>query len=200
MRQSLLGPLLLTVAIASYGGSDATSRTGPRESNDDRALTLYDSRGARVGQIASYGFVDGVVLAINGARVFVPVERVRTSAVPDDFSGLSVRYSASQLVWGSASGLYFAESNCAGASYISVYDGLYNFYAPTRPSIPVRSGSIVTLYVTSDGASASVSVASFFSTLFNRCESFQPQSIDAWKSESTFDLTGHHPEPLDAHF
>jgi hypothetical protein len=36
--------------------------------------------------------------------------------------------------------------------------------------------------------------------LFNRCESFQPQSIDAWKSESTFDLTGHHPEPLDAHF
>ncbi|MEI6003471.1 hypothetical protein H3V53_42340, partial [Paraburkholderia bengalensis] len=150
--------------------------------------------------IVSYGFLDGVTLTINGAVVFVPVARAQSAGPPSDISSPSVQYSASQLVWWSASGVYFAASDCAGGGYLSIFDALYNFYAPSRPSIPVRAGANVTLYIAADSASAHTSVSSFFSTALSRCESFQPDSIELWKSESTFDLTGRYPEPLSAHY
>jgi hypothetical protein len=200
MRQSFLAGLFFSVAVTSYGGDDLASRTGLRDRNNAPVLALYDSNGALVGPIVSYGFQDGVMLTIDREVVFVPVVRAQAVGPPSDISNQSIEYSASQLVWMSAPGVYFGASNCVGASYMSVSDAFYNIYAPVRPSIPVRAGANVTLYVASDNSSTSTAVASFFATVLNSCQSFQPDSIELWKSERTFDLTGHYPEPLSAHY
>jgi hypothetical protein len=200
MRQSFLAGLLLSVAVTSYGGSDLASRTGARERNSDPVLALYDSSGALIGPIVSYGYLDGVVLTIDRAVVFVPIVRAHVSGLPNDISNQSVEYSASQLVWMSAPGVYFVASDCAGVTYMGVSDAFFNIYAPVRPSISVRADANVTLYIASDSTSTSTAVSSFFATVLNSCQSFQPDSIELWKSERTFDLTGHYPEPLSAHY
>ncbi|WP_233839015.1 hypothetical protein [Paraburkholderia sp. ZP32-5] len=200
MRRSFLAGLLLSVAATSYGGGNQAPHNDSRERNDDPVLALYDSNGTRVGPIVSYGYQDGVVLTIDHTPVFVPVVRAQVTGPPNDITQQNIEYSASQLVWMGAPGVYFDASNCAGTSYLGVSDGFYNIYAPVRPSIPVRAGANVTLYIAADSASASTPVSSFFATVLNSCQSFQPDSIELWKSGSTFDLTGHYPEPLSAHY
>ena len=114
MRQSFLAGLLLSVAATSYGGGAQAPHNGSRERNDDPVLALYDSNGTRVGPIVSYGYQDGVVLTIGHTPVFVPVVRAQVTGPPNDITQQNIEYSASQLVWMSAPGVYFDASNCAG--------------------------------------------------------------------------------------
>lgn len=200
MRQSLLAGLLFFVLVTAYGGGEPAPRPGEDERHRDPVLMLYDSHGARIGPIVSYGFQDGVMLTLNGAVVFAAVARAQSADGSTGTFPPSVRYSASQLTWLTASGVYFASSDCTGAGYFRVSDAVVNLYAPTRPSIAVRAGQKVTLYIASDTTTSSTAVSSFFATVLNRCLSFPPESIDLWKTESTFDLTDHYPEPLSAHY
>lgn len=191
MRRSLLAVLLLAFAATCYAGADNAD-----DADDSPVLALFDGNGTRIGPVVSYGFADGVVLTINGAALFVPVTRVQRPGVAPN----PMNFSSTQLQWREANGVYYGAANCAGQSYIGAIDAFYNVYAPTRPSIPVRAGGNVTLYIAADTVSASTPVASFFATVLNRCESFAASPVEVWPSASTFDLTGHYPEPLSAHY
>ncbi|WP_233839016.1 hypothetical protein [Paraburkholderia sp. ZP32-5] len=131
----------------------------------EHVAAVFDANGAYVGTIDALDAVFGVNMTINGAVVFVKIQRLSN----DDFSNAS----ASQFRWMATD--CTTESNCTGVVPVSCGGAL----CPARPSMAIRRGTAVTLYIASPSNS----------TVGNP---FNPQ----WAPEATYDLTLHHPEPL----
>jgi hypothetical protein len=153
----------LLAAAGSYGQSQHGMDT--HEHHTGRVAAVFDANGAYVGTVDALDAVFGVDMTINGAVVFVKIQRLSD----DNFSNAS----ASQFRWMATDCTTTADCNsvmpvsCGGA------------LCPARPSMAIRRGSAVTLYI----ASPSNSTAG---------NPFNPE----WATEATYDLTLHHPEPL----
>ncbi|MGF6267199.1 hypothetical protein OKW49_008193 [Paraburkholderia youngii] len=192
MRRLLHFALIMCVATFSYAGEDAGWR---HRGDEQKTLKLFDAHGNPVGPVVSYGAENGVMLPINGALVFLPVQRIsRVDAVT-----ATQQFSSTQLQWAANSGVFYSTSNCSGQAFVGVLnveDG--NDAAPTRPLVLVRVGSNVSLYIATNTHSQTQSMSSFFFPFPGNatCQPMATQPIIGWNAESTFDLTGHYPEPL----
>jgi hypothetical protein len=153
----------LLAAAGSYGQNQR--RLDTHERHAERVATVFDANGAYVGTVDSFDAVFGVDMTINGAVVFVKIQRLSD----DNFANASAsrfRWMATDCTTG---------PDCSNALPVSCGGAL----CPARPSMAIRRGSAVTLYI----ASPSNSTAG---------NPFNPE----WAAEATYDLTLHHPEPL----
>ena len=163
VKRIVVSACWLLAAAGSYGenqrGLDA------RERHAERAAAVFDANGTYVGTVEAFDAVFGVDMTINGAVVFVKIQRLSEG----NFSNAS----ASRFHWMAfdcATG-----ADCGSPLRVSCGGAL----CPARPSMAIRRGSAVTLYI----ASPSNSIAG---------NPFDPE----WAVEATYDLTLHHPEPL----
>jgi len=154
---------LLLLAAGSYGENGR--EPGRRENQALGVAAVFDANGAFVGSAQALDANFGVVIEINGAAVFVGIQRLSA----DTFANAS----ATQFRWKAID--CTVSANCSDPLLVNCGGAL----CPARPSMAVRRGSGVAVYV----ASPSNSIAG---NIFN------PE----WAIEAIYDLTLHHPEPL----
>lgn len=178
MLRLLIAVLLIFGATLSYADDGGSS--DPREHGDHHVLKVFDGQGKVVGSLASYGGNDGVFLTINGATTFVPIGRKNNNG----------QYSASEFVWGDVGFIPYASPNCSGTP-IMVY-----YYGP-RPSMAVREGVDVTLYIAKDAYSGPVQAVSVRQNpTLSQCDNTFSYLEYGFTPEATYPLTQHYPEPL----
>ncbi|MGF6936514.1 hypothetical protein OKW41_005676 [Paraburkholderia sp. UCT70] len=156
--------LLFNAPSVFAGGDDALSARSSH--SDTHVLKLYDARGRLIGPLVSSEFHTGVTLWLNGAVVFAGITRVAS------FNPVSA--SASQFQWFASQTC--PDPSCSNPPIVSCYPEL----CPVRPSIAVRQGDDVTLFIAPDTYSNAQTGAG------------EP----AWTPEFGYDLTQHYPEPL----
>ncbi|WP_244817874.1 hypothetical protein [Caballeronia sp. Lep1P3] len=186
MRAIVVSALLLLYASASFG--DDTSGDIHKLGAE---LLVYDAQGRPVAPLDDYGG-QGVYLTINGAIAFAFIERTIVSGD----GGPQTVYSGTNFRWSGTNAVDFTSSDCSGTPIITLTSGV-------RPSLAVRRGADVTLYVAPDTNSAPMRVASTLSGPNFQCTTATvPTTEYGWPAAITYSLTGSHPEPLtirDAH-
>lgn len=195
MRISLIVAALACSATLSYadGGADSPERRG----EDHRVPSVYDAQGKFVGSLTSASGVSGVFLKVNGALTFVPIIH---SAKNYLHGRLDAERSASQYQWSDSASEAYASTDCSGNPLI-IDTGNTQDDSVGRPSMLIRSGADVTLYVASDTYS-SINVIgsfrSFFTGVPESCFAESPGNFTppAWPMESAYPITQHYPEPL----
>lgn len=146
---------------------------------------VFDAQGKFVGLLEDEGG-PGVYMTISGAIAFVPMERVPVSG---DGGPLTV-YSASEFRWSGTNAADFTSTDCNGTPIITLTTGI-------RPSVAIRQGTDVTLYVAAATNSGPMRVGSTRSGPNFTCVSFAaPNTEYGWPTETAYSLTGAHPEPL----
>ncbi|RFU48867.1 hypothetical protein [Paraburkholderia sp. DHOC27] len=195
MRASLLTFMLACSATVAYaaGGFDSPEPHGV----DRYTPNVYDAQGKFVGPLASASGVSGVFLTVNGALTFVPIIH---SAKNFALGRLEAERSASQYQWSDAESEAFASADCAGNPVIT-QTGETEDNSVGRPSMLIRNGTDVTLYVAADTYSSLNIVNSARDLLQGTpgsCVGESPANfIDpAWPVESVYPITQHYPEPL----
>lgn len=179
MRSRSFVALLFFCSTLSFG--DDTARGGHRP-DDRRVPKLFDSQGKVVGPVESFRNEPGVYLSINGALTFVPVRRQSNA----DYS----QYSASQFQWSDTGFIAYTGANCSGSPIIVYYDG-------PRPSMAVRQGTDVVVYVAADAWSAPTVAASIRQNPnLSECTSYSGTIPSAFVPESSYPITQFYPEPL----
>ncbi|BCQ30347.1 hypothetical protein NK8_85380 (plasmid) [Caballeronia sp. NK8] len=175
MRSILIASVLATLALTAHAGDDDR-----HQHRDDRhAPKVFDAQGREVGPLVSDASQNGVYIEINGAITFVPIARAGT----DD------RASATQFQWGSIGIVAYPSSDCSGSPVLFYTSG-------PRPSIAVRQGADVTVYVASDADSGPVHIqSSHQNPNFSQCTPYVT-TITAFAVGSSYVITQHHPEPL----
>ncbi|GJH14760.1 hypothetical protein IAG25_28635 [Caballeronia sp. EK] len=194
MRSILIASVLATLALTAHAGDD-----DGHHHRDRQVPKVFDAQGREVGPLESDAGQNGVYIEINGAITFVPIGRV----------GTAERASATQFQWGSDRPILigtvaYPSSDCSGTPVL-----IYSFGSGTqvllytsgpRPSIAVRQGADVTVYIASDADSGPVNVqSSHLNSNFSECTRFVA-TITAWTVGSSYVITQHHPEPLTIHY
>ena len=178
MRYLLVLALLLGAASAYAGdsqdqqhGSQGDGRGGPE---------VYDAQGKYIGPLVESNFGDGVYLTINGAVTFVPINRVSGSTTA----------SATQFQWSGSGPAVFSSSDCSGPPILSV-----NSWA--RPSMAIRRGADVVLYVAGDAGSRPLAAGSErMPPNLDVCLPIVVDMPDSFAAQTTYPLTQAYPEPL----
>jgi len=148
-------------------------------------LLIFDAQGKFVGLLEDYGG-PGVYLMVANAIAFVPIERVIVSGD----GGPQTVYSATEFRWSGTNAADYTSSDCSGAPVITLIGGV-------RPSLTIRQGTDVTLYVAPTTNSGPIRIGSTRSgPNFNCVPSGVPSTEYGWPTESTYSLNGAHPEPL----
>lgn len=163
IKHMLAAACWLLIAAGAYGQTPQAQ--SPREHHEGRVARVFDAKGVYVGEAHALDATFGVYMKIDDALVFVRIERMTN----DDWTNAS----ASRFRWKAID--CTTSTNCPDPLLVNCGGSL----CPARPSMSVRRGSAVTLYV----ASASNSIG---------LNTFNPD----WAIETTYDLTLHHPEPL----
>jgi hypothetical protein len=173
--------VVLLLLFSSLSFADDMGRGGHRP-DDRRVPRLFDAQGKVVGPIETFRSEPGVYLTINGALTFVAVRRQATA----DYS----QYSASQFQWADTAFIPYTGPNCSGSPIIVYYDG-------PRPSMAVRQGADVVVYVAADAWSAPAAAASVRqSPNSSECTPYGSTIPSAFTPESTYPITQFFPEPL----
>ncbi len=159
-----------------------------RRHDDHRVLKLYDARGQVVGRLASYQGGPGVYLSIDGAIVFAAVYWL---SLPYPGTRDSARFQ-----WSAFAPYSYSSTDCSGSPIIPPQTG-------PRPTVAIRKGPDVTLYIAGDTASAPKQI---LSVSFDGTSCVPPPGVDhmppstapvpAFSAETTYSLTAHYPEPL----
>ncbi|SAL83914.1 hypothetical protein AWB67_06538 [Caballeronia terrestris] len=171
MRAIVVSVFLLLHISASFAGGES--------------LLVFDSQGKFVGPLEDYGG-PGVYLTVSGAIAFVPIERVIVSGD----GGPQTVYSATDFRWSGTNAADYTSSDCSGTPVITLTTGV-------RPSVTIRQGTDVTLYVAPATNSGPILIGSIRSGPNFRCvPSGVPSTEYGWPTESTYSLTGAQPEPL----
>lgn len=163
VKQFVASTCWLLAAAASYGQNEGG--LSAREHHADRFPAVFDANGTYVGAIQAFDANFGVNMMINGAVVFVNIQRLSEN----NFSVAS----ASRFHWKAID--CTSSANCSNPLLVSCGGAL----CPARPSMAIRRGSVVTLYIATPSNSAAGNA-------------FDPE----WVVEAAYDLTLHHPEPL----
>lgn len=185
MRAIVISALLLLNVSTTF--ADGESRDG-RYKNHDRADVqplVFDAQGKFVGPLDDYGD-QGVYLTISGAATFVYIER----AIVSGDGGPQTIYSGTEFKWSSTNAADYSSSDCSGTPIITLTGGV-------RPSLAIRRGAEVTLYVAPATNSGPMRVASTQSGPdFHCAPSGVPTTEYGWPTENTYSVTGAYPEPL----
>ncbi|SAK57150.1 hypothetical protein AWB77_01797 [Caballeronia fortuita] len=161
-----------------------------RRHQDHRALEVFDAQGKLVGRLASYHGYDGVYLSINGATVFAAVTWLRIDPNHID---------SSKFQWWTFGPFNYSTTDCSDSPIISPGSG-------PRPSIATRTGTEVTLLIAGDTVSAPAKIVAVSDG--THCTpppviGHVPPStapVPAFRSETTYPLSAHYPEPLTIHY
>jgi len=204
MRQLTVAALLICAAAASYG-HDALRGRDPSHDSGAQHLQVFDAQGHRVGRLASLGGSNGVLLDSDGVPIFAVIER------KSDANGTS----ATEFQWSAPSVLSYPTADCSGAPVVRYDSDIYRQQA-ARPSLAVRTGADVTIYIAAEGYSVAVKNVSAFSSAHG-CENLVgaprttcpdgcvwppsqayvlPYASQAWPVAGTYELTRRFPEPL----
>lgn len=185
MRRLIVAAVLCLVsALSCYADAD-NGRDGHRH-DEHNVLKLYDAQGKLVGRLASYGGYDGVFLTIDNAIVFARITWLNTN-----FSD----YYSSKFQWLTYGPFNYSNTDCSGTPIISPGSG-------PRPSIAMRTGADVTLYIAGDTNSSPAQIVATFDgttcapppVIGHVPPSTAP--VPAFTAESNYSLTAHYPEPL----
>jgi hypothetical protein len=196
MRHVFVAAILsLCLSSLAYGGDGTASDNAQAGNRDDQdVLKVFDGQGRYVGPLVS-GNDSQVTTTIvaNGAVIVVPLSRLYNSSTSES--------SASLYEWGdslSSSGDY-PTTDCSGPPFIDAD-------SPGRPSMTIRIGTDVTVYIAPDAESSTVTIHSM--GLPGQCETLGSNpsvppviTFEGWATpESTYTLTQHYPEPLSVHY
>jgi hypothetical protein len=191
MRTLLKAALIATAVMSLPCLGD---RSFADDGRDEHHLwKVIDARGQVVGALANMfpdsgdGMSPGVLLNVHGVTVFVPIQRA---------NGADGQTVASQYGWGATLYVNYSSADCSGTPFV-----IGNQSAALRPSLVVRQGADVTLYIAPDTYSTNVA-PSTRSTRFlsDPCIAGTPLNrIEGWIPESSFPLTQYYPEPLTLH-
>ncbi|BBP99084.1 hypothetical protein BSFA1_42130 [Burkholderia sp. SFA1] len=194
MRSILIASVLATLALTAHAGDD-----DGHHHRDRHVPKVFDAQGREVGPLESDAIENGVYIEINGAITFVPIGRV----------GTVERGSATQFQWGSDRPILIGEvayptSDCSGTPFLYYSHGSGTLGPPLtsgpRPSIAVRQGADVTVYIASDADSSPVNVQSALGNPNpSECQRLRA-TLTAWTVGSSYVITQHHPEPLTIHY
>ncbi|WP_082378284.1 hypothetical protein [Caballeronia cordobensis] len=194
MRAILIASVLATLALTAHAGGDDDGH----HHRDRHVPKVFDAQGREVGPLESDAVENGVYIEINGAITFVPISRVATND----------RASATQFQWGSyrpipIGAVAYPYSDCSGTPvlFYEVPSGtqLHTTYGP-RPSITVRQGADVTVYIASDADAGPAGVQSTHrNPNFSECTPYVA-TFTAFTVGSSYVITQHHPEPLTIHY
>ncbi|SAK75863.1 hypothetical protein AWB79_04520 [Caballeronia hypogeia] len=175
MRAIVVSAFLLLQMSVSFAGGES--------------LLVFDAQGKFVAPLDDFGG-PGVYLTVNGVVAFAPLERVIVSGD----GGPQTVYSATQFRWSGTNAADYTSSDCGGTPVITLITGV-------RPATSVRLGSDVTLYVAPATNSAPVQIGSVRSGPNFVCTASNPPTTEyGWPTETTYSLTGAHPEPLTIRF
>jgi hypothetical protein len=204
MRRAFVAALFTCAVAASYG-DDALRGRDPFHDTRARHLQVFDAQGHRVGRLTSLGGSDGVLLDSDGVPIFAAIER------RSDSNGTS----ATDFQWSAPSVLSYPTANCSGAPVVRYDSDIYRQQA-ARPSMAVRTGTDVTVYIAAEGYSVAMRNVSAFSAVHG-CEDLVsaprstcsdgcvwppsqayvlPYASQAWPVAGTYELTRRFPEPL----
>jgi hypothetical protein len=182
MRSFLMAVITLLLTAAAYG-ADSQGIGQQSASARQRSLKLFDANNKVVGRVSSFQGADGVFLTINGSIIFVPVTQL--------YDATTQTYSSTQFSWLSFNKIPFVSSNCTGQPLIP-----FDSNGP-RPSVTIRQGSDVIVYI---GSSTNSSVVSTASNLQETYCTTTPGTVSAVQPESSFSITQKYPEPLTIHY
>lgn len=166
-----------------------------------RIPKVFDAQGKIVGPLASFSGRSGVFLSINGALVLVPIIHRPRDATQ---TGLSAERSSSEFQWSDVDSVPYASADCSGTPLVPQTGQRADDSGP-RPSIVVRQGVDVTVYVAAATYSKS-QVTGSYRTLgpgsTSSCFAESPGNFTdpAWPSETAYPMTQHYPEPLRVSF
>ena len=204
MRQQILALLFTYAATLSYGddghrGNDSLPARGPRH------FQVVDALGHRVGRLTTLGGTDGVLLDSGGVPIFAAIER------KSDSNGTS----ATDFQWSAPSVLSYPTAGCSGPPSVR-YDATTYRQQAARPTMAVRTGQDVTVYIAAAGYSSVLRNVSA-SSAAHGCESLAgaprstcgdgcvwppshayalPYASQAWPLAGIYELTQRFPEPL----
>ncbi|MFM0040297.1 hypothetical protein PQQ73_37615 [Paraburkholderia strydomiana] len=175
---------LLMLNAAAAGADNLQDRRRGSEGEERHIPKVFDAQGKFVGRLEGSSGGDGVYLEVNGAVVFAAIARQTNGA----------QASATQWQWASAGFISYPSSDCSGPPLIFYYSGV-------QPSMAVRQGADVVLYVASGGSSTTVHASSVRQNPnIDQCTA-NAYDIPGFVVEpSGYSLTQHYPEPLTIRF
>jgi hypothetical protein len=176
MRSLCVAAFLMLVSASGFGeGVTASGNQG--NAAGTHALKVFDATGKRVGLLASYSGADGVYVTANGTTTFVRIGR--EPATPGT--------ARSRFVWATASDVGFDSADYSGQPIVP-FDSNW-----PRPSVAIRQGSEVVVYIGADTNSDQIKASSFLNGTACSARSLTTQSV---RPESSFSVSQRYPEPL----
>ncbi|SAK86568.1 hypothetical protein AWB77_04623 [Caballeronia fortuita] len=174
MRNYLCAMLLLAHAV----GVRADERF---HSAGHRWPQVYDASGQWVGGLESFGGVSGVRVIAGDAATIVPIART------SDAYG---NQSATDFTWATSSSAEFTSTDCSGDPVVVPSGG-------PRPSIAVRQGNDVTVYIAAEGPTQNFAARSVLLVVPAGCVANQtPVTVTGFAVGATIPVSKLHPGAL----
>lgn len=178
MRINRIAAVLVCVMCALCGTvsafGDEHNGSGHHRDHDRGGPVVLDANGKVVGPLTTYGNFDGVIVNVDHVATFIPIIRSSTGSL-------------SEFLWWVNGLVSYASPGCSGRPLIaSPFNG-------PRPSVAVREGTDVVLYIGADTNSASFPVGSALEGTLCVAKS---GTVAAFTPESDYALSRHFPEPL----
>ena len=179
MRYLLMLAMLLG-AMSAYAGDSQDQGDGRRGDDRSGPPKVYDAQGKYVGRLETNSNQDGVFLTINGAVTFVGIGRLSVGS----------QISATQFQWASVGVISYPSTDCSGPPLLEYVSG-------PRPSMAVRQGADVVLYVAGEANSTTVHASSTRQNPnINVCSPFSFDLNQVFIPDTPYPLTQMYPEPL----
>jgi hypothetical protein len=179
MRYFIVLAFLVLIAV-SASADDSQDRRQSGGSDERHIPKVFDAQGKLVGPLAGSSGGDGVYLNVGGEVVFAAIAR--------QTSGTQV--SATQWQWATTGFIPYASSDCSGPPLMFYYSGVY-------PSMAVRQGVDVVLYIASGEYSTTVHASSLRANPnIDQCTTYSYDLPVFLVDPSGYALTQHYPEPL----
>lgn len=176
--------VFLLCTSAAYAGDDASTAMHSRDGHESHVLKVVDARGKDVGRFSTLLGHPGVYLPIDGALVFVGIERKQFG---------TNEYSASQFQWAGDLSVSYISNNCTGTP-------LVNLSLSPRPDVVIRTGADVTLYIGTNRYSGGVQVGSTYDATGGpataHCDASSFPGDTLWDVQRSISLAQKYPEPL----
>jgi hypothetical protein len=177
---------IVLVLLIFYGVSSSADDSGDRrrggQHEEGHVPKVFDAQGKFVGYFVAGSGGEGVYLEINGAVVFAAIGRASID------NGAHV--SANQWQWSSVGFIPYASSDCSGPPLMFYYSG-------AQPSMEVRQGTDVLLYVAGNGYTSTVHASSVRQNpTIQQCTAYSYDIPVFQVDPSGYSLTQHYPEPL----
>ncbi|SAK93562.1 hypothetical protein AWB79_06967 [Caballeronia hypogeia] len=174
MRHRLIGALLIVHAMCA--------RADERfHSPSHRPPQVFDAKGHVVGELASFGGVSGVRVVAGNAVTIVQIAR------SSDASG---DQSATGFAWATSSSAEFTSTDCSGDPIVVPSGG-------PRPSIAIRQGNDVTVYIAGEGPTQNFTARSALVVAPPGCAANQiPVTVAGFPAGAKIPISRLHPEAL----